>query len=56
MPSTTGLTPRRHRSGMIDMQGRILRHGDKLLRSCLHGELSGMIGTVLQHWTAPRTS
>ena len=31
-----GLTPRRYQSGTIDMQGRISRHGDKLLRSCLH--------------------
>lgn len=30
-----GLTPRRYQSGTIDMQGRISRHGDKLLRSYL---------------------
>jgi len=31
-----GLTPRRYQSGSIDMQGRISRHGDKLLRSYLY--------------------
>ena len=31
-----GLTPRRHQSGTIDMQGRISRQGDKLLRSYLY--------------------
>jgi transposase len=31
-----GLTPRRCQSGAIDMQGRIPRHGDKLLRSYLY--------------------
>lgn len=31
-----GLTPRRYQSGQIDMQGRISRHGDKLLRSYLY--------------------
>ena len=31
-----GLTPRRYQSGSIDVQGRISRHGDKLLRSYLY--------------------
>lgn len=31
-----GLTPRRYQSGEINMQGRISRHGDKLLRSYLY--------------------
>lgn len=31
-----GLTPRRYQSGTIDMQGRISRQGDKLLRSYLY--------------------
>lgn len=31
-----GLTPRRYQSGSINMQGRISRHGDKLLRSYLY--------------------
>ena len=31
-----GLTPRRYQSGEINMQGRISRHGDKLLRAYLY--------------------
>ena len=31
-----GLTPRRYQSGEINMQGRISRHGDKLVRSYLY--------------------
>ena len=42
-----GLTPRRYQSGEINMQGRISRHGDKLLRSYLY-EAAALILTRAQ--------
>jgi len=50
-----GLTPRRYQSGSINIQGRISRQGDKLLRSYLYEAAAHLLtraktDSALQRW------
>ena len=44
-----GLTPRRHASGEVDWSGRISKHGDVMVRTCLF-EAAGVLLTRVPQW------